>query len=67
MADNAFAVALVNPIIGIPKWTKDEINELVGTPRMILTMTGLFHRAGDIDRLYAHRNKGGRGLRTIDN
>ena len=29
-------------------------------------MTGSFHRAGDVDRLYAHRNKGGRGLRSIE-
>ena len=27
-------------------------------------MTGSFHRAGDVDRLYEHRNKGGRGLRS---
>ena len=29
-------------------------------------MTGSFHRAGDTDRLYAHRSKGGRGLRSIE-
>ena len=34
--------------------------------RKILTMTGSFRRAGDTDRLYAHRSKGGRGLRSIE-
>ena len=34
--------------------------------RKILPMTGSFHRAGDPDRLYAHRSKGGRGLRSIE-
>ena len=66
IARNAFAVALVTPSIGILKWTKKEISDLDVITRKILTMTGSFHRAGDTDRLYAHRSKGGRGLRSIE-
>ena len=66
IAHNAFVVALVIPTIGILKWTKKEISDLDVITRKILTMTGSFHKAGDTDRLYAHRSKGGRGLRSID-
>ena len=66
IAHNAFAVALVIPTIGILKWTKKEISDLDVTTRKILTMTGSFHKAGDTDRLYAHRSIGGRGLRSIE-
>ena len=54
------------PTIGILKWTKKEISDLDVITSKILTMTGSFHRAGDTDRLYAHRSKGGRGLRSIE-
>ena len=66
IAHNAFAVALVTPSIGILKWTKKEISDLDVITRKILTMTSSFHRAGDTDRLYAHRSKGGRGLRSME-
>ena len=66
IAHNAFAVALVIPTIGILKWTKKEISDLDVITRKILTMTGSFHKAGDTDRLYAHRSKGGSGLRSIE-
>ena len=58
IAHNAFAVAPVIPSIGILKWTKKEISDLDVITRKILTVTGSFHRAGDTDRLYAHRSKG---------
>ena len=64
IAQNVFAVALVTPSIGILKWTKKEISDLDVITRKILT--GSFHRADDTDRLYAHRSKGGRGLRSIE-
>ena len=66
IAHNVFAIALVIPTIGILKWTKKEISDLDVITRKIITMTGSFHRAGDTDRLYAHRSKGGRGLRSIE-
>ena len=66
IAHNAFAVALVIPTTGILKWTRKEISDLDVITRKKLTMTGSFHRAGDTDRLYAHRNKEGRGLRSTE-
>ena len=66
IAHNVFAVALVTPSIGILKWTKKEISDLDVITRKILTMTGSFHRAGDNDRLYTLRRKGGRSLRSIE-
>ena len=62
---NAFVVALVTPTIGIQKWTKKEISGLDVITGKIFTMTGSVHRAGDTDRLYAHRSKGDRGLRSM--
>ena len=66
IAHNAFAVPVVTPTIGILKWTKKEINDLDIATRKIITMTGGFHQASDIDRLYVERKKGGRGLRSIE-
>ena len=34
--------------------------------RKMITMTGRFHPASDVNRLYADRKKGGRGLRNIE-
>ena len=66
MAHNAFAAALVTPIKGILMWRKEGIREEDVTTRKIRTMTGSSHRAGDVDRLYADRNKGGRGFRITE-
>ena len=66
IAHNAFAIPVVTPTIGILKWTKKEINDLDIATRKIITMTGGFHQASDIDRLYVERKKGGRGLRSIE-
>ena len=63
---NAFAIPIVTPTIGILKWTKKEINDLDIVTRKIIMMTGGFHQASDIDRLYVERKKGGRGLRSIE-
>ena len=65
IAHNAFAIPLITPTIGIPKWTKKEINDLDIATRNIICMSGGFHQASDIDRLYVERKKGGRGLRSI--
>ena len=34
--------------------------------RKIMNMTGAFHMAGDVNRLYVERKKGGRGLRSVE-
>ena len=66
MAHNAFAGPLITPTIGILKWTKKEISNLDIMTRKVLTMAGAFHRASDVDRLYVERNRGGRGIRSIE-
>ena len=53
-------------MIGILKWTKKEINDFDIATRKIITMTGGFHQASDIDHLYVERKKGGRGLSSIE-
>ena len=57
---------MVTPTIGVLKWTKKEINDLDIATRKVITMTGGFHQASDIDRPYVERKKGGRGLRSIE-
>ena len=34
--------------------------------RKLLTMSGSFHQASDVNRLYAKRKQGGRGLKSIE-
>ena len=65
MAQNAYAVALVTLKVGVLKWTKEEIRELDVATRKLFTLPDLFHRAGDVDRLYGHRSKEGRALGSI--
>ena len=66
IAHNAFAIPLITRTIGILKWTKKEINDLDIATRKSICMSGGFHQASDIDRLYVERKKGGRGLRSIE-
>ena len=65
-AHNSFAVLVLTPTIGILNWTKKEISDLNIMTRKIMNMTGAFHMAGDVDRLYVERKKGGRELRSIE-
>ena len=65
-AHNAFAVPVVTSTIGILKWTKKEISDLDIITRKIITMSGGFHQASDIDWLYVERKNGGRGIRSIE-
>ena len=65
IAHNIFAIPVITPTIGILNWTKDEIEQIDIKTRKILTSCGSFHINSDIDRLYAARNKGGRGLNSL--
>ena len=65
-AHNAFAVPVVTPTIGILKWIKKEISDLDILTRKIISMSGGFHQASDIDQLYVERKNGGRGKRCIE-
>ena len=66
VAHNAFAVPILAQTVGILNWTKKEICNLDIATRKVLNMAGAFHAASDVDRLYVQRNKGGRGLRSIE-
>ena len=67
IAHYSFAVPVLTKTIRILNWTKKEISDLdIMMARKIMNMTGALHTAGDIDRLYIKRKKGGRGLRSIE-
>ena len=66
VAHNAFAVPIIAQTVGILNWTKKEICNLDIATCKILTMAGAFHAASDVHRLYVQRNKGGRGLRSME-
>ena len=65
VAHNTFAIPVITPTFGILNWTKDELSDIDVKTRKILTSTGSFHVNSDVDRLYTHRNKGGRGLNSL--
>ena len=57
---------MVTPTINILDWTKNDIKSVDILTRKQITMTGGFHEAIDINRLYAKRSDGGRCLRNIE-
>ena len=66
IAHNTFAVPVITPTAGILDWTKKEVKDLDVMTRKIISMNGGFHTASNVNRLYADRKKGGRGLRSIE-
>ena len=62
MAMNTWAVSLMRYGAGISKWNVTELDEMDRKTRKIMTMNKEFHPKNDVDRLYATRSKGGRGL-----
>ena len=64
IAHNTFAVPVITPTVGILDWTKKEVKDLDVMTRKIISMNGGLHRSSDVNRLYADRKKGGRGLRS---
>ena len=65
ISHNIFANPVITPTFGIIAWTKDELEQIDIKTRNILSSTGSFHVNSDINRLYTHRNKGGRGLNSL--
>ena len=65
-AHNTLATPVISYTVGILHWNKKEIQDLDTSTRKLLTMKGSFHRAGDINRLYADRKREGRGLQCIE-
>ena len=64
IAHNTFAVPVFVTSVGIVDWTINEIKETDCKTRKQLTMTGNFHRNGDVGRLHIPRSEGGRGLKS---
>ena len=65
IAHNTFAVPIITPTIGILDWTKKEIDTLDIKTRKIMAMSGSLHIRSDVERLYATRDQGGRGLTRL--
>ena len=65
-AINVWAVSVVRYTAGILDWTQKEIKDLDIKTRKILTMNGVFHKKGNVDRLYLNRDAAGRGLISIE-
>jgi hypothetical protein len=63
---NTLAVPVVRYSAGIIKWTRHEIQELDRKTRKLLTIHRGFAMRADVDRLYAKRKDGGRGLLSIE-
>ena len=57
IAYDTFAVAIFVPTIGILDWNKKEIKDLDVATRKIMSMSGSFHKASDVNQLYADRFK----------
>ena len=65
-AINTFALPVLTYPAGIIKFTKEELKEMDTMTRKNLTMYGSLHPRSDVDRLYVAREKGGRGLLSIE-
>ena len=57
IAYNSFAAPVLMPTTVILNWTKKEIADSDIMTRKIMNMTGAFHMAGDVDRLYDERKR----------
>jgi hypothetical protein len=58
----ALAVPVLRYSFGIINWRIEEIKQIDRKTRKMLTMYEMHHPKADIDRLYAKRKEGGRGL-----
>ena len=65
-AINSRAISIVRYSAGILGWTVSEMKELDRQTRKMLTLHNMFHKKGDVDRLYISRQEGVRGLISIE-
>ena len=63
---NTWAVPLVRYSGPFLKWTRDELKQMDQRTRKLMTMHKVLHPRDDVDRLYASRKEGGRGLASIE-
>jgi hypothetical protein len=62
---NTFAVPVIRYSASILEWTQEEIKNLDRKTRKWMAMLGAMNLNSDVDRLYAPRSKGGKGLISI--
>jgi hypothetical protein len=65
-AIGALAVPILRYSFGIINWRMEEIKQIDGKTREMLTMYKMHHPKADIDRLYVKRKEGGRGLVQVE-
>ena len=63
---NTWTVSLMRYSAPFLDWTLDELKAMDRLTRKLLTMHKAFHPRDDVDRLYAGRKDGGRGLISIE-
>ena len=65
-AINTWAVSVMRYGAGIINWNKAELQRMDRKTRKTMTLYGMHHPAGNVDRLYLPRKIGGRGLMSIE-
>ena len=63
---NTWTVPLVRYSGPFLKWTRDELKQMDQRTRKLMTIHTALHPRDDVDRLYASRKEGGRGLASIE-
>ena len=63
---NTWAVTLVRYSRPFLKWMREELMQMDQRTRKLMTMHKVLHPRDDVDRLYASRKEGGRGLASTD-
>ena len=63
---NSWAVSVVRYSAGILNWRENELKAIDVKTRKVLTMNGIFHKKGNVDRVYIKRKLGGRGLISVE-
>ena len=63
---NTWAVPLVRYSGPFFKWTRDELKQMDQRTRKLMTMHKALHPRDDVERLYASRKEGERGLASIE-
>ena len=64
-AHNVLAVPIMTLTTGILDWMRKEIEDLDIRSRKIMAIAGSLHVRSDVERLYAKRIQGGRGLISL--
>ena len=63
---NSWAVSVIRYTAGIIDWAAKDLKTIDTRTSKIMTMAGMFHQKGDVDRLYLMRKDGGRGMISVE-